>query len=143
MPRWYPTRELARPVYYDRDAIPIIATYVGLVTPHTFTTRATYTPAFPFAAFIEVLMTFAFRVTAATTPSAVSSFWDFLPFYGGTARLDWNYFEANTAGYQLVHQLTSFGYMAYGDTIRYTTNDSSTGGTIYFLGSMKGTEFYY
>jgi hypothetical protein len=143
MPLWQPSKALARPDYYDRDAIPQFITYQNTVAPHGLTVRASYSPAFPFAAFIENMVARMTRVTAAAPAASMNLYADFVPFFGGTARIFWLFTVDNTlfAGYTF--NGNSFGYMAYGDTLTLSTGDASTGGTVSFLASEKGTEFLY
>lgn len=143
MPLWQPSKTLARPQYYDRDPVPVAASYLATVAPHGSTIRASYSTAYPYAAFIESLIVDIIRVTAAAAVGPVSGHWEFLPFSGGTYRLQWVYFVDNTLQVQRAQEGNSFGYMAFGDTIQFVTVDGSTGGTNFYLGSMKGTEFYY
>lgn len=143
MPLWQPMDAIARPAYYDRAPIPIIVQYSGVVAPHAPTTRASYTPPDGFANFLETMYLFERRQTAAAPGSSVVSYVELLPFYGGSGVILQNYFESGLVALQPATMLSNYGYIAYGDTIRLVTFDSSIGGSIQYQLALKGTEFLY
>lgn len=143
MPLWQPTKSLARPAYYDRDPVPVYGAVNATFAPHGVTQRASYTPPTDYAAFIEFIQYTHIRTAAAAPAASSNLYWDFLPFYGGTVRVLWSYFLDNTVNLVKTGQIDGYGYMAYGDTLQLFTQDASTGGTMSYQSSMKGTEFLY
>lgn len=143
MPRWYTGRDVARPAYYDREAIPCLGFSNVGVGPHANIIRVSYGPAFPYAAFIETMITTLQRNVAAAPVGLVNAYWELVPFFGGSTIIDSEAFTDNTVGYRLNQVISQLGYMAYGDLLQFRTFDLGTGGSVGYLGSFKGTEFLY
>ena len=143
MPLWQPMDAIARPAYYDRDAIPVFMNYNASVGPHGSTLRASYTPPFAYAAFIESLYMLGMRSGAAAPVGFTDASFRLTPFYGGTVIVSYLIWNNNTLYFQEKMALTSYGYMAYGDVIDFRTSDGSTGGTTIYALAMKGTEFLF
>lgn len=143
MPLWQPTQSVARPAYYDRDAIPMILVGSFSGGPHVATVRATYTPAFLLACFVEVGYLSMVRSTVAGVVVQAGVYIEYLPYFGGSQIILNDAYISNVINFPQINQLSQFGYMAYGDTIRIVTFNSDTGGTINHYGSLKGTEFLY
>jgi hypothetical protein len=143
MPLWQPTQAVARPEYYDRIAVGVLADYSAVVAPHAVVTRWTYTPPGDYAAFVESCNLFAYRLTAAAGAVLATGRLEFLPFYGGTYLVTASVVATGLANDSDRRTVTSLGYMAFGDTLRFTTQDASVGGTVLWQGSFKGTEFLY
>lgn len=143
MPRWYPTRELARPVYYDRDAVPVYANVNATFTPAGATVRASYSPAYPFAAFMETIYLSIRRDAAASAALFDQAFVNFYPYYGGNTRIVTVERWDNVLNVVDKAVVTSYGYMAYGDSLQIYTYSGSIGGSVAIFASIKGTEFYY
>lgn len=143
MPLWQPANAIARPAYYDRDAIPISMQYNQIIAPAASTVRATYSPPFGYAAFIEVSTMLILRFTAAAPASQANDQLRLNPFYGGVVIVAINLLNSNVIGDQRQAVITSYGYMAYGDVMDAVTFDGSVGGTMQHGVFMKGTEFLY
>ena len=142
--RLFTTTEVARPAYNDRQPIPILANYLASgVAPHAMTVRASYTPPDGYAAFIESIVLQVIRQSAAGVLSYSEAFIYFLPYYGGTYQLLPCTLFNNTVAQYAQQSLTSYGYMAFGDTLQIKTQDTSTGGFCAYSGLIKGTEFLY
>lgn len=121
----------------------MIAGYQSLLGPHAVTTRWTYTPPFRFAAFVEVANVFVMRIGVTAVLAISQATLVFLPFYGGTANIVNAMLSNNTTGEFTSVPISSLGYMAYGDTLRFDTQTGDTTGTCIYLGSFKGSEFLY
>lgn len=144
MPQIFTTSEIARPQYYDRQPVPIVASFLSSgVVPHALTTRASYSPAYPYAAFIEAITLQVIRQSAAAAQSYQEAFVFFLPYYGGTYQLLPCTGYSNVPGNVTQQNMSDYGYMAYGDTLQLKTSDPSTGGTGSYSVLLKGTEFLY
>lgn len=143
MPLWQPTTAVARPAYFDRDPIPVNPSFYGIIPPHGFTTQATYTPAFGYAAFIEEMVLTVVRTNVAAPAGVVNDWIIFLPFFGGYMYPVFLYDVLATAFDSRQLNVSSFGYMAYGDTLAINTSDVSTGGFMLHNLAVKGTEFLY
>lgn len=143
MPLWQATQSVARPAYYDRAAIPTIGQYNAAVAPHASTVRVQYSPAYPFAAFIENCTLLVRRNSVAAPLGRVAIQATIIPFFGGSTTLSIVRMFDNTVEATKQDSQNTIGYMAYGDTLYIVTSDGGTGGTVEYLGSYKGTEFLY
>lgn len=141
--RVFPVDQIARPAYYDRQPVNVIGSYQALVAPHAVVTRWSYSPAFPFAAFIETVNVLTMRISAAGPLGISQATIAFAPFTGGSANIVNALLSSNTVGQTTAIPLSSLGYMAYGDTVSATTQSSDTGGTVFYVASFKGCEFVY
>ena len=133
---------VARPTYYDRNAISGSISYQGAgIAPHADTQRATVTLASSKRAFLEATSLIYIRATAATSAAFVYASASLLPS-GGTG-----------VGYLLVPQINntvgtvsniSLGgslTIGSGDVLSLYTADTSTGGTYNYYLAIKYTQF--
>lgn len=143
MPLWQPTNAISRPVYYDRIPVPVLANAGVAVAGHATVVRWSYAPPTSYAAFIESIYSQVSRVAVGAPSATANDTFNFLPFFGGTDPIMINsLFDLAALSTQQI-TLTSFGYMAYGDALEFTTQDGSTGGLVFHAGYFKGTEFLY
>lgn len=144
MPQIFTTSEIARPQYYDRQPIPVVASFLSSGTvPHAATIRASYSPAFPYAAFIEAITLQVIRQAVAAPNGYQEAFVFFLPYFGGTYQLLPCTLYSNVIGAVAQQNMSDYGYMAYGDTLQLKTSDNGTGGSGAYSTLLKGTEFLY
>lgn len=143
MPLWQPANAIARPAYYDRDAIPVTMEYNQIVAPHAAVVRVSYSPPGGYAAFVEVVTMLLLRSSAAGAANPANDQVRLNPFYGGVVIVAINFMQSNVISDQRTAIVTSYGYMAYGDVLDGLTYDSSVGGTMQHAIFMKGTEFLY
>lgn len=143
MPQFFQTTQIARPAYYDRQAIGVLNAYAATLAPHALTTRWTYTPVNGGAAFIETIALEAIRTAVAGALSASAVNIVFAPFYGGSFVLAGANIFDNVLYSKDEAQITSLGYMAFGDTLSLQTVDTDTGGQIFMRGTFKGSEFVF
>ena len=131
---------VARPAYYDRNAVATYSTYnAGSITPHTYTARWTYTV----AAGKKAIMEFAtILISTQTVASVNGSREGYLRVTSpSSATLLYLVHTSNTA--------SSLGFIVYptqptfyaADAITGNTFDNSTGGTVYFDINGKFTAY--
>ena len=132
---------VARPIYYDRAAVPKVLAYNATVAPHGQTTRASYTVPTGKKAFIESLFAFIQRASAATAAGNQFGIIGYTPSGGAYADIAAPVVQSNALGTSQALTLTNFGMMVAGDVIFLQTVDNSTGGTGWHLQSCKFNEF--
>jgi len=133
---------VARPDWYDRNPISKNDNYDILdITPHSTTTRLTYTVPAGKKAMLEILQATVRRRTAATTLGRAYALWQFTPSGDLTKILLFSRVEDNTVGAKDDHALGTTMAMYAGDRIDGNTYDGSTGGTCDYTLSYKITEF--
>lgn len=143
MPQIFTGTEVARPAYYDRQAITAMIDASTHLLPSGQTVRATYAPAFPYAAFVESIYVSIQRATAAAPVNASAIMVRYYPFFGGVITVMALTCTSNVVGFVESDHQPDFGYMAYGDAIKLETFDIDTGGALDTYASMKATEFRY
>lgn len=142
-PQIYQTEQIARPVYYDRQPVPAFASYSAGLGPHGFTVRATYSPAYPYAAFIENCYVSVQRTGAAAAVFRAYTSILFTSFLGPSGFMGLSSITDNVVNHWEHFNQSDVGYMAYGDMIQIGTENGDTGGVVAFNGTIKGTEFLY
>jgi hypothetical protein len=128
----------ARAAYYDRNASSVNQNYYAVAAAHASTTRFTYTVASGKKLLIESQAVRIHRQTAATT--AGRYYTELLVSDGTTDVLGCSVHQTdNTTSVQYLligaQQVTLYA----GETIRCNTYDISTGGTVEYFSSFKGT----
>ena len=144
MPLFQPTKAIARPAYYDRDAFTYAVPFTGTLAPHGVTQRITYSPPQGYAAFIENLLSSMIRVTAAAPAIYALSIWRFTPFFAGVPGPVLYVAQPSNTVYDFKSEnIQNTGYMAYGDNLECVTADFSIGGTVLYNETAKFTEFLF
>ena len=132
---------VARPAYYDRNAVGTRQRYVGTVAPHGSTVRWSATIASGKKAFVEQM---AIRIVAATTATTA-----------GYAQANMDLYDATNsttgAWAQITTSTTTLPYTFFvcptiptlyaGENIAVASQDSSTGGTVFYVLDAKYTTF--
>lgn len=131
---------VARPAYYDRNAVATYSTYTSSgIAPHTYTVRWTYTV----AAGKKAIMEFATILLSTQTPATVNGSREgYLRVISpATASLLYVVHTSNTSGsISIVINPTQPTFYA-ADSITGNTFDSGTGGTVYYDMSGKFTAY--
>lgn len=133
---------LSIPVYWvDRLVSVGEHGYTGVVAPHAATARWVYTcPAAKKAVVVPSLLTIQ-RVTAAAPVGRVRAFLTVNIQGGGELSAGEVSMLKNAIGDQVQSQIFDSFYLQAGDKLTLWTEDLSTGGTVYFAGSMLANEF--
>lgn len=127
----------ARPQYYDRNATSSTASVSGQVyAPHGNTTRNTTTIAAGKKLLVESIYLFNYRVTAA----AVVGLSGFYVAVDGNVLATTN-LTTNAVLDKSTNNLFGNCTVYAGSVITTQTYDLSTGGTIFYDGNWRGTQF--
>lgn len=133
---------LARPTYYDRNAIPQARSYSqGAIAPHAQTQRWTYTVPAGKKAFIEEIFGQVRRETAAAPVGRIDIQVIYVPVTGSSMFIALPIIYTNVVGDQQTEFPPQLGLMVAGDLIHGDTEDTSTGGTAAFVAAIKFVEF--
>jgi len=133
---------IARPAWYDRNPIQIVADFESWSAgPHTVTDRLTYTVPAGKRALLELAQVKLYRVTAATTAGIARIILALTPSGGSTEYILEAHIRGNTVGDKDSAEIASALILMAGDALVLKTVDPSTGGTIDYVGSYKITEF--
>lgn len=141
MPVWFQTTQIARPQYYDRNAVGIFAAFEGLLTTHGATTRWQYVVPVNRSTYIESLYAYQVRQVASGAPVYNECLVSYVPGGGGSGKIFDLPFNNNVPFNSVYTNNTSFGYIRAGDTINGQTQMSDPSGNITFGIAFKGTEF--
>jgi len=127
--------------WYDRNPITRSLQYSATVAPHSGTLRASYTVPTGKKAFLEALLVYIRRVTAATTAGLISDSVFYTPSGGSGTYLLASELVDNTVNASKIvsHGLSSA--VVSGDVLEVWTSDGSTGGTVGHVLTVKITEF--
>ena len=130
----------ARPAYYDRNAASVLQTYSATPGPHGYTTRWTYTVAAGKKLIVEASSITMGRSTIATV--AGQYYTQISTFVGADSQLiGWTASVDNTVGLPNFVQMATQATIYAAEVVSCATQDPSTGGTVNFLASLKGTLF--
>ena len=132
---------VARPNYYDRSATTKSTEYAGTTGPHAVTQRYTFTVASGYKAYVESCVTLATVATVATTRTAVYASQYVVTDDSGAADLAIVKIYGNTLGQQLLNVVSGVSLLNAGNQLVASTSDTSTGGTIDYILSVKYTQF--
>jgi len=131
---------VARPAYYDRNAIAAISSYGAVVAPAYYVTRWTRTIAAGKKAYIEVATSVINRATVASVAATQEGFFT-LTSGASTIDLVSTQSLSNTVGVLTEKSLSIPVTLYAGETLDGKTNDQSTGGTVYLQVAAKFTIF--
>jgi hypothetical protein len=131
---------VARPAYYDRNAVSTIAYYANTVGPHAQTTRSTTTVAAGKKLSIEVATGFVYRSTAWTSAGNTLSI---VRITSGSDICDpiAIYKQDNTLNVQTAEKAVGNMTVYAGETVQLITIDNATGGTVFHYLAFKGTTY--
>ena len=136
------TPATGRLAWYDRTPSTQVSAYlVSGVAPHSATSRWSYTVPTGKKFRVEWMQVQMIRITAATTVDLVTSDIQLTPSGGSLAHMKYDWHYSNTVLANAVFNNTPQLTLQSGDVIADLTNDLSTGGTMEYLLTMKGTEF--
>lgn len=128
--------------YYDRQ--PVIQNFYNnnAYAPHGVTNRVTYTVPTNKGAYIEFWSLTQVRQTAATTPGQSQIYFSYFGIQSGITNAP-GYSQMNTNTLFAMDRVVggNFGLMVTGDQVFLSDGDTSTGGTVAFIESLKVTEF--
>lgn len=132
---------VARPAYYDRNAVGGRQRYVATVAPHAQTTRWTVTIAAGKKCFVEQA---AVRIGTTTLPTVGGLVGCGIDTYDGTTYTTTAYsqFTSNTTTLQYgLNVCPTIPTVYAGESITAYTVDNSTGGTVQYIADTKYTIF--
>ena len=129
----------ARPAYYDRNATSVFLSYAQALAPHaTPTTRWTYTVPSGKKLLIEYTASRLWRQTVATAVNQYATE-NYVTNGTNTATISARYSYDNTTTV-INDDIRSCNLTLYpGEIVYASTVDNSTGGTVYYQTSAKGT----
>lgn len=132
----------SRAAWYDRNPTSEVKTaYSNRVSPHSTTTRWSYTIPAARKAIIEIISGYTYRDTAATTGAEYGINISFVPnATTGAAISNINVSDNTEGAYNYVQAMGAIT-MFSGDSLIGDDFDNSTGGTVSYVLSMKGTEY--
>jgi hypothetical protein len=131
---------VARPAFYDRNAASAVQTYLAQVSPHSATTRWTYTVASGKKLNVEVTPCRILRLTVATVSGLLA---EEITLTSGASALVMlsNYVTDNTLNVPYLKDSSASYTMYAAESLAAISLDSSTGGIVQFSMVMKGTLF--
>lgn len=132
---------VARPAYYDRNAVGTRQRYVGTVGPHGGTSRWSATIAAGKKAFVEQM---AIRIVAVTTATTAGYALAYMDLYDATNSTTGAWAQITTSTTALPYTFfasPTIPTLYAGETITVTSSDSSTGGTVFYVLDAKYTTF--
>lgn len=133
---------LARPAYYDRNAVPKVLSYAqGAIAPHVQTQRWTYTVPAGKKAFIEEIFAQVRRESVAAPAVRIDVQITYAPVSGSNMFIGLPIIYTNNVGDQETEFPPQLGLLVAGDLIHGDTEDTSTGGTAAYVVAMKFIEF--
>ncbi len=135
----YPTGTQVQ--YYGRNPLYLIKGYdAGAVGPHINTQRAIYTCPAGRKAVITGLYNAVMRLTVAAPVAEYSGYFD-ITIGGSGFKYCW-ITQNNNVAYVRVESVSSgLIWLNPADTIEYRTVDQSTGGAVFYKGTLVGVEF--
>jgi hypothetical protein len=141
MPQVFQVRQIAQPIYYDRQPTGYNLLYSATVGPHVKVTRATYSPLPGAVAYIEAVWAVLLRSTVAAATVLASVDGQHIANDTGPTNLV-QIILANAAANALESGgATSLGAMKNLDTFNINTQNFDTGGTISMSGYAKISEY--
>jgi hypothetical protein len=138
----FSTMHVARPAWYDRNPSDTVKNSIMWgQSPHSFTTRWTYTVPTARKAMVEVAIIKFCRVTAATTAGELVIGIYITPSGGSLTNLIYSSSILNIVGDKDVIDTGQSVLLLTGDALSAGDSDASTGGTADFYQAAKVTEF--
>lgn len=141
MPLWFQTTQIARPAYYDRNAIGTALAYEAIVGLGASTVRWSYTCPAGKAAYIESLYAYFVRQGLPALSVYNEAWCEYTPVGSPAVKFfDLIFASGNAYDNRVINQ-TSFGFMKAGDALKGWTAGSDSGGTVTVGIAFKGTQY--
>lgn len=133
---------VARANYFDRNGVSKVSTYQAeALVPAAPGTKWSYTVPSNKKAFSEYLHAQVRRVAAAAPVGIIYSYITFTPSGGVASFLLYIAFRKNAIGDSEEKMANGFGAMYPGDNIFCVLGDTSTGGLVDFISTLKTSEY--
>ena len=127
---------VGRPAYYDRQSSSAVTVYSGILAPHSLTTRVTLT----IPAAQKFMVEFANGYTGRVTAFTVTGNSGVLVYVTGVSLINIYGTLATTSSSAVAQQAVNMVVVG-GEVIYGATQDSSTGGTVFYDLNIKSTAF--
>lgn len=142
MPLIFQSTAVARPDYFDRNPTTQIVNYdVGGFGPHALIVFNQYTVPVRRKAYLDSIYLFQSRSAVAGAPGVVTSKAQISIAAAAAQEIFRVQYTTNTVGVSVDNIFPIVGFLNTGDNIQLANADTSTGGSVDYVGSVKVTSF--